>query len=71
MSPKHPPKCQETARLWEIPRFGKSRQKWFWSFETALKLSPGNSRMILDQPWDALTISDFDPKSDTKCTRNT
>ena len=36
-----------------------------------LNLSPDNSRMILDQPWDALKIFGFDQKSDTKRTRNT
>ena len=36
-----------------------------------LNLSPDNSRMIPDQPWDVLKILGFDQKPDTKCIRNT
>ena len=71
MSPKHPPKCQETARLRENPCFGKSRQKRFGSFEMASNLPLGNSRMLLDQPRKILKIFGFDPKPDTKSIRNT
>ena len=71
MSPKHAPKCQETARLGENRCFGKRRQRRFLSSQMTPKLPLGNSGTPLDQPWKFLKFSIFFCQiSDTKVTRS-
>ena len=59
MSPKHPPRRQETARLAKNRCSGERRERRFWSSKMSPKLLLGNSGTRLDQPWTIPEISTF------------
>ena len=59
MSPKHPPRRQETARLAKNRCSGERRERRFWSSKMSPKLLLGNSGTRLDQPSAIPEISTF------------
>ena len=69
--PETPPEVPGDGPVVRNSAFRKISPRWRLSFEMTLNLSPDNSRMIPDQPWDILKIFGFDYEPDTKCTRNT